>query len=378
VSPLILPELAEKIVKEVQKLIGEDIIVVNTEGYIIASTDFDRVGSFHEGALIALQQKRKMIITHEDQLKLSGVKAGINLPIFFQHDVIGVIGITGEPNKVTPFGEVIRKMTELLISENYYAEQFEWHTRALESFIMDWVQAKEWNYSFLDRAKLLSIDITVKRLVVIIEFIGLNAPLSRDSWTMIFNRFQQNSKEVVTRSGNDRMVLLINCSNQPTRESIERRLQHFFQFLTNKFGIQAIAGVGQATDSQEISDSYRQAERSLNIAKLNTSIIFDEDLTLEMISEEINPKTKADFITRTIGPLLKETELLETIKELFKQNHSLKNTSNTLHIHINTLHYRLKKVEELTQLTPNNIHDLVTLYLGILFLDEQTKIKKYY
>ena len=248
---MILPELAEKIVKEVQRLIGEDIIVVNTEGYIIASTDLGRVGSFHEGALIALQQRRKMIITNEDQLKLSGVKAGINLPIFFQHDVIGVIGITGEPNKVTPFGEVIRKMTELLISENYYAEQFEWHTRAVESFIMDWVQAKEWNYSFLDRAKLLSIDIAVKRMVVIIEFIGLNAPLSRDSWTMIFNRFQQNTKEVVSRSGNERMVLLINCTNRPTRESIERRLKQFFQFLTSNFGIQAIAGVGQASDSQE-------------------------------------------------------------------------------------------------------------------------------
>ena len=140
---LLLPELAEKIVKEVRKLIGEDIIVVNIDGYIIASTDIERVGTFHEGALVSFKKKRKLTITDEDQLKLMGVKAGINLPIFFQHDVIGVIGITGEPDKVTPFGEIIRKMTELLISENYYAEQFDWHTRAVESFVMDWVQAKE-------------------------------------------------------------------------------------------------------------------------------------------------------------------------------------------------------------------------------------------
>lgn len=373
---MLIPELAEKIVREVQKLIGEDIIVVNTEGYIIASTDVVRLGSFHEGALIALQKKRKLIITAEDQLKLSGVKAGINLPIFFQHDVIGVIGITGEPNKVTPFGEVIRKMTELLISENYYAEQFDWHTRAVESFVMDWVQAKEWNHSFLDRAKLLSIDIEVKRLVVIIEFIGINSPLSRDSWSTIFNRFQQNTKEVVARSGNERMVLLINCSSGPSRANIEKRLKQFFHFLRTNFGIQAAAGVGQAVDSQEISNSYQQAERSLKIGKLNSTITFDEDLTLEMISEEIQPHTKADFILRTIGPLLNEADMLETLKELFRQNFSLKNTSNTLHIHINTLHYRLKKVEDLTQLNPNNIHDLVTLYLGILFLDESTKIRK--
>jgi carbohydrate diacid regulator len=221
VQTLILPELAEKIVKEVRKLIGEDIIVVNTEGYIIASTDLGRIGAFHEGALVTAQKKRKLIITEEDQLTLSGVKSGINLPIFFQHDVIGVIGITGEPNKVTPFGEVIRKMTELLISENYYAEQFDWHTRAVEYFVMDWVQAKVWNKSFFDNAKLLSIDIEAKRVVVLIEFIGLKTPLARDSWSTIFNRFQSNNKEVVARSGNERMVLLINGSNGPSRVSIE-------------------------------------------------------------------------------------------------------------------------------------------------------------
>lgn len=71
---MILPELAEKIVKEVRKLIEEDIIVVNTEGYIIASTDLVRVGTFHEGALLTAQKKRKLIITAEDQLNLSGVK----------------------------------------------------------------------------------------------------------------------------------------------------------------------------------------------------------------------------------------------------------------------------------------------------------------
>ena len=375
-ASLILPELAEKIVKEVRKLIGEDIIVVNIEGNIIASTDLERVGTFHEGALITAQKKRKLIITEEDQIKLTGVKAGINFPIFFQHDVIGVLGITGDPDKVTPFGEIIRKMTELLISENYYAEQYDWHTRAVESFVMDWVQSKEWDDPFITQAKLLSINLKVKRTVVIIEFLGLSSPLPRDSWSSIFNRFQQNTQEVVARSGNERMVLLINASNGPTRINIEKRLTQFFQFLSNNFGITAAAGVGQASESHEISNSYRQAERSLKIAKANGTITFDENLTLEMISEEINPKTKADFVIRTIGSLREETDLLETLKELFKQNHSLKNTAINLHIHINTLHYRLKKVEELTQLNPNHIHDLVNLYLGILFLDEQTKIRK--
>ncbi|SFA77421.1 Putative sugar diacid recognition [Bacillus sp. UNCCL13] len=81
---MLLPDLAEKIVREVRKLIGEDIIVVDTEGIIIASTDFQRVGTFHEGALIALRDKRKLIISKVNQDNWIGVKAGINLPVFFK------------------------------------------------------------------------------------------------------------------------------------------------------------------------------------------------------------------------------------------------------------------------------------------------------
>lgn len=373
---LLLPELAEKIVKEVRKLIGEDIIVVNTDGYIIASTDLKRVGTFHEGALVASQKKKKLIITEEDQLKLVGVKAGINFPIFFQNEVIGVIGITGEPAKVTPYGEIIRKMTELLISENYYAEQFDWHSRALESFVMDWIQSKEWNHTLLNRARQLSIDIESRRTVAIIEFAQLTSPLSRDIWSSIFKWFEHQNEEVAARSGNERVVLLIDCSKAPHRETIEKRLNYFFKFLKSNFRIRAFAGVGQVASSHEIRQSYRQAERALRIAKNTGNITFDEDLTLEMILDELTPATKSDFIKRTIGGILAEKELVETVQELFRQNHSLKNTANKLHIHINTLHYRLKKIEEITGLDSSNIHHLLTLYLAILFLDEQTKIKE--
>lgn len=371
---LLLPELAEKIVKEVRKLIGEDIIVVNTNGYIIASTNAERIGSFHEGALIASQKKKKLIITQEDQLKLVGVKAGINFPIFFQNDVIGVIGITGNPNKVTPYGEIIRKMTELLISENYYAEQFDWHSRALETFVMDWIQSKEWDEQFLNRAGLLSINVEVNRRVAIIELFELSSPLSRDIWSSIFNWFHQYNMDVTARTGNERVIVLMDCSNNTTRFSIEKRLDRFIFFLKTNFGIHAFAGVGQEARSREIRQSYLQAVRSLKIARKNRNIAFDEDLTLEMVIGELTPATKTEYINRTIGPLLDEKELLDTLSVLFQQNHSLKNTSKKLHIHINTLHYRLKRTEELTELNPSNIHDLLTLYLAILFLDEQTKI----
>ncbi|CAH2714130.1 Carbohydrate diacid regulator [Neobacillus rhizosphaerae] len=376
VLTLLQPDLAEKIVKEVRKLIGEEIIVVNTDGHIIAGTNRERVGAFHEGALITSQNRKKLIITEKEIPQLKGVKPGINLPILFQNEVIGVIGITGDPETITPFGEIIRKMTELLISENYYAEQFDWHSRTIETFVMEWLQTKEPSPELVDKARTLSINLELDRTAAIIEFDKRNYPLSRDFWSSILKSFSQSKHDVTARSGNERIILLIDSSATVHPTTIKKRLNHFLQFLKNTFGISAYAGVGQKGEGNLIRHSYEQAERALKIARSKREIIFDEELMLEMITEELRPEVKSAYIQRTIGSILSESELLETLTELFKQNHSLKNTAQSLHIHINTLHYRLKKVEDMTHLNPSKIHDLLCLYLAILFLEEQPMLKK--
>jgi len=367
---MLQPELAEKIVREVQRLISEEIIVVNTDGTIMASTNQKRVGTFHEGAFITSMQKKKLIITEKETLQLKGVKAGINLPIFFQHEVIGVIGITGDPESVTPFGEIIRKMTELLISENYFSEQFEYHSRAMETFVLEWLQNKEPNSDLLERARALTINLELNRTAVIIEFGERKFPLSRNVWSSILNSFSQNKNDVMTRSGNERIIILIDCSEPVQLTYIKSRLEQFLQFIQNSFGIDAYAGVGQCAPPSNLHLSYSQAERALKMARKNRNIVFDEELTLEMITGELAPEVKGEYIQRTIGPIINEKDLLDTLAELFRQNHSLKKTAQSLHIHINTLHYRLKKVDELTGLNPTTIHDLFCLYLAVLFLDE--------
>jgi carbohydrate diacid regulator len=369
---LLLPKLAEKIVNEVRRLIGEDIIVVKTDGMIIASTDRTRIGTFHEGAVIVSKEKKKLIITKGGEKNLRGVKAGISFPIIFQSNVIGVIGITGDPQKVTPFGEIIRKMTELFISENYYAEQFERQSRAMETFVMDWIQSKEWDESIINRARVLEVNLQLSRMIAIIEFKSSDF-ISRDIWTSILKWFNQNQNDIVVRWGNERILILLDYTKKTPNEGIEKKLNGFLSFLKGQFDLSFFAGVGQGVESNEIQSSFHQAERALKVAKDKNKIIFDEELTLEMVLDELSSKTITDFIHRTIGPIVLEKELMVTLRELFKQNYSLKKTSDQLHIHINTLHYRLKKIKDCTKLNTNNTHDLVILYLAILILDIHTK-----
>lgn len=365
-------ELAGKIINEIRKLIGEEAIVASTDGTIIASTDPARTGSFHEGALISASEKRKVTITQEDEAKLKGVKAGINLPIFFQNDVVGIIGITGDPVDVTPLGEVIRKMTELLIMENYYSSQFEWQSRAVEAFVMDWLQAPGHDGSMLDRARPLGIDIEIERMAAIIEFRDISKPLSREMWSALFDWPHFSKSDVVTRWGNNRVVILLDNSQHPGREEIGRKLVSFCEFAGGLTGIIPVAGIGQAARPREIKMSYDNAGRALKSAGTSNRVVFDEDLTLEMLVDGLDHELTKDYVARTIGPILEEEDLLKTLTEFFRQNQAYKKTAENLHIHINTLHYRLRKIEEMTKLDPKRTADFTALYLALLFLDKST------
>ncbi|MEH7387858.1 sugar diacid recognition domain-containing protein [Bacillus sp. JJ1521] len=365
---MLIPSLAKKIIKEVRRLIDEDIIIVDVSGTIIASTDTSRVGSFHEGALLSSRDQKKMIITNEMENQLKGVKAGINLPILFKEKVVGVIGITGNPEKVSAYGELLKKMTELLITESYYAEQIELESRVLETFVFDWLQLKEETDEFIKRAEHLGIDIELNRKVVM-GFITSDTEVPLRN---IANRLQQysylNENDIFVRWGNDRFLLLL---TDRSKEQIQKLLQTLKKELEHIFSMEVSFGVG--SEDHLLRTSFEEADRALQIAKRSGLIIFDDDLKLEMLIHETSSKVQVEYVRRTVVPLLNDSVLLKTLLEFIKQNQSIKETAKSLHIHVNTLTYRLNKIEDCTGLHPRNFVDLTTLYVGLMLLGKSIK-----
>ncbi|WP_163102144.1 CdaR family transcriptional regulator [Peribacillus alkalitolerans] len=369
---MFLPQsLANKIINDVRKLLDEELIIVGTDGMIIASTDIQRVGSFHEGAYLVSRDKQKRIISVEDENKLRGVKAGINLPIVVNQDVVGVLGITGMPDKVASYGEIVKKMIELMIQESYLMVQDEGRNRAIESFVFDWIQQKDWDDSFLNRARLLQIDLQVDRQVVICKMDEMDI-MDRHLWQQISRWVEQEQNDLIVRWGNDRFVLLLTSATK-SKTRVEIKMNAFRIYLEEKLHASISIGIGNTVHSKEVKQSFEKAERALNFARINHSVVFDDDLTLEMVLDDIRPNTRNEFLERTLSPLRDEEELIETLRSYFQHNLSLKKTASSLHIHINTLHYRIKRIEEICKLNPKAIRDLATLYFAIQLLDKDTK-----
>ncbi|MFT4412297.1 CdaR family transcriptional regulator [Fredinandcohnia humi] len=366
---MLIPSLAKKIIQEVRRLIDEDIIIVDTSGTIIASTDPMRLGNFHEGALLSIRDQTKMIITRKMEETLQGVKAGINLPILFQHRVVGVIGITGDPALVSPYGELLKKMTELLIQESYYAEQIELNARSLEAFVFDWLQMKEPSSEFYNRAELLGIDIEAKRQIVMGHIRCATQPPLRELTRYLKQNKLASNNTIYVRWGNDRFLLMV--SKQP-KQQLLRALQEMKSDVETEMNVIISFGIGKEVPGSTIRTSFNEAERALYVAKLTSSIQFEDELKMEILLQEIKEDIRMEFVHRTIGELLKDKVHLETLQSFINQNQSIKQTAEALHIHVNTLHYRLHKIEELTGLNPRKFADLSTLYIG-LQLEEYPK-----
>ena len=108
---------AQKIVDRLMNILGKNINLINTEGIIIASGDKNRINTFHAAALTASIQRQNIIVDNANIESFEGSKPGVNIPIYNNNEVLGVVGITGEPVEVQGYGLVVKELVELMIQE---------------------------------------------------------------------------------------------------------------------------------------------------------------------------------------------------------------------------------------------------------------------
>ncbi|WP_157800898.1 CdaR family transcriptional regulator [Bacillus solitudinis] len=372
----LVSDLAKKIINEVRLVLTENIIVINHDSVIIASTDDERIGSFHEGAFIVMETKEKLYITKDMSIHLQGVKPGITLPIIFENEVIGSIGITGIPNKIEPFAELIRRMTELIIREATYLEKKEWEMRGLESFFYEWIYNQEIDDEFINRGQILGINLQKTYICMLFQ---LNAYVPQfdlqqiqtymNSW---FNKqFPHTKNDVFIRWGNERFILLKDADNPSSISKFKYELSRWKQYFKKTYHLDLVIGVAKTIVKKEMARPYHEASKALKVAYQSNSIIFYESLLLEIIIEEVRKSAKFEFINKVLLTIQHEPELMSTLESFYEHNLSIKKTAEAMHIHINTLHYRLKQIHKLSGIDPKSSYGVSVLFLALTFLKQK-------
>lgn len=128
-------------------------------------------------------------------------------------------------------------------------------------------------------------------------------------------------------------------------------------------------GVGKNICKHHIKKTYKEAQKALKVAQKSKGIVFYDDLILEIILEDISAEIQTEFLKQTIYKMKEEKHLIYTLQQYIKNNQSIKNTAEAMNIHINTLHYRLNKIEELIGINPKTTEGVVILYIASMLLN---------
>jgi len=376
-------KMAQDIVTRTMRIIDTNINVMDAKGCIIGSGDSERIGELHEGALLALSQKRVVDIDATMARHLYGVRQGINLPLRLEQEIVGVIGLTGEPESLRKYGELVCMTAEMMLEQSRLLHLLAQDSRLREDLVMNLIQSEESSPALTEWAERLGIELHKPRVVAIIEVesgqLGVDSAMEelQQLQTALIALDPHNLVAIVSLT---EIVILKPALNAFGRWEISEHRRWIEQFIARmqqnsklRFRI-ALGSFFTAPGS--IARSYRTAKTTLMVGKQRTPdcwSYFYQDLMLPVLLDGLRGGWQANELARPLIRLkaMDNNGLLQrTLQEWFRHNVQPLATSKALFIHRNTLEYRLNKVAELTGLDLGDFDDRLLLYIA-LQLDEQ-------
>ncbi|EJL6779660.1 helix-turn-helix domain-containing protein [Vibrio cholerae] len=344
-------QLAQQIVDRTMAIIGYNINVMNQAGVIIGSGEKNRIGQVHDGAILALKHGDSVELTAESCVALKGVKPGINMVLRNQQQVVGIVGITGEPKDIRDFANLVKMSAEMIIEQAALVEQLQWDRRHREEFISAWI------HNTLSAAELdawaarLSIDLSKPRVAVVIVF---RQPKSGQSLDQI-----RQVVELLEHPERDNLVAVVSMQEIVVLKPC-RTPEHW----TSEYESLRIDKLMARLKTYDIT-GYDIALGQLFINP--NAIHLYEDLRLPVLLSPLNEGWQGEQWRRVVKELYiqdKSGQLVKTLKGLFAANGNLNLCAQQLFIHRNTLRYRLEKITEITGIETNSLLGLAELYIA--------------
>ena len=349
---------AQRIVNEMKACIHRDINIIDETGVILASTNPLRQGQLHQGALRLIREKLPLLIIWKDDPD-SGVQQGINLPIVLDGQLSGVIGITGDPNVVSAFGDVIKRMTEIMMQSSRQSEQLKLTEQAKGLFVENWLFADDPDWSELElRGQLLNLDINAPYSVALINLRLTDAKVRakpeellemRSSLIlrMIQDLLKGNLNHFCTVIKNRIMILL--CKTD--KNEAFSRISNICQNIKSFYNLEAYAGISQNTHAPaDIRRCYLEAKTAASIAERsdNGRIKYYDRVSPEFITQSIPSSVKQDLRRLVFDScsIQEQEEFTKTILTYFEQGGNIQKCADKLFIHRNTFQYRMDSIQK--------------------------------
>ena len=359
---MIEPEMARRFIEQVTQYTEYNINIMDESGVIIASRDPKRVGTYHEVADRIIHGTQDMIVITDEKM-FPGVLPGINMAIIHEGRREGVVGVTGDPDKIHDVALITRMAMEAMLKYEKQQEQIRLRRSMKEHFISLLTQSEFASATEIRGiAGQLEYDESRVRVPILCRIYrdASDPPepeqvleamrRSRGHWVQDFSYVMDETHLLVFKTvkvdGRRNMV--------DYREEIEDYLEDVLKWLKSR-DVRAVFYVGTLQNSfSQYFYAYRHCKWLESHMRHPGDIVFFTDYVKEYF-RTLTPRQELHRIFNVYEsetPDEKKQQFVEMIKALEETNYNLSEAAGKLYIHKNTLVYRYNRMKDYLGVDP--------------------------
>lgn len=353
---LIQKKTAQKIVDTVRDVCGYHINFIDEKGIIIGSSDPKRIGTFHEIGRQVIQKGEPIEVSGSDTFY--GTQEGVNIPVFYNGEIMAAIGISGEPEKVRKFGTLAQRITSLLLREGeleFYGNQTKNRVNYVVCSLADGNITNVGYIREFFREYKLEKNEEYRTLIIRLND-GNNQKGLFMTQKDIYQVMEQMESVLYTFRYPNEYILLMKAPDYKKRfYMIEKLVSSYHGALK--------AGLGSRQPLLQQSVSYRAAELAVNSLNTGQFLAEYDKLDFDLILGCVTEEARDFFLKKTVESLSEED--IYILQIYFEEEMSLQKTSQRLFLHKNSLQYKLNRIHRISGYNPRTFHGAVILYCAL-------------
>ena len=349
-------KLAEEIVAQTMLRLYHNINVISPDGVILASGDKERIDLIHEGAIEVVKTGRPLLIDEELSKQFQNCKPGINMPIQFHDKIIGVIGITGDPNALKEIANLVQLTTEMMVHQVLTESESEWQRKNGDFIFKSLIENEPIHSTITERIHKLPFPLSKPFQIILLKHEG-----NHSSNTLSINLENILYKQPILFGQmelNEYYICL--CG-----EAVKNLKDILYQLTKLRKKLEIYMGIGPVVHSlPELSYAFNGAKTALTFSLEVRRDIFFEEIEVYTLLKNSNDTDVKKFLSKTLFGM--SEKLMHTLEVFFESDLQINLCADRLQIHRHTLTYRLNKIHELTGFHPQTFKDAFVLKLALM------------
>ena len=239
-------------------------------------------------------------------------------------------------------------------------------------FLLNLMTGESPNYDVNKRGKIFHINPNISRILFLIDF---KSPVNGTIIEILSNLMDSKEKVHIVQINDHQLALL---KTVKTKES-HGDVVDFCNMIIDTLHMEALVSVHISFSKvlsalTDLSTAYKETALALRVGKLFNSearVYPYNKLGVGRLIYELPLKACENFIQEIFGdelPDIFDSETSRIINKLIANNLNIAETSRQLHMHRNTLIFRLDKIQSATGLDLRSFEDTLTFRIAIMVI----------